>query len=594
MGNNSYTNNTSIKNEDENNFSDDEIYINEGTIAGEKPEISEKQRNELINKGKDATCKISLPDVIIGNGFFCNISYNNQKYNILLINREILSKNTLNQLKHLKIRYQMKNILILIKDMILKLHNNNYSVIKIKNNAIKNFYEIKDNFNGEFNKEIEENLKKKGDKYKCEILLDILGSGFFCKIPYKNNIINILFTNHHVINENLLIIGKKIRIYYKGEYKEIEITKNRLFFTDSRDYNEGLDYTAIQILKEDGFNDNNFFEKDNSNLSNYSGISICVLQYPNGNQLELQTGYIKDLNNYEIFHSANTLSGSSGSPIICLNKNYNVIGIHRRYDKKNQLNMGSYMNDILKHISSQNKNQDNSFNYNNQYYNLENNNNQYSKNNKNNQYRRLSGRKKDFLKSLKNKIIKIIMIDPNIFDERFDKDNNWGQCQKRGPPGFLMDYDPPLGWIGFGLKVLNLYDNGDNSWLSNGNIEGEWYIAYHVTYLSNVRPILEKGFRAGPGQVRNYDINVNPLSNREFPTCGVGVYLTPYIKEAENYLQHKLSCLLMCRVNPYKVRICKSNTNYWIVSGDFLNNLNVKKYDNEIRIYRILIKKNDF
>ena len=112
MGNNSYTNNTSIKNEDENDFSDDEIYINEGTIAGEKPEISEKQRNELINKGKDATCKISLPDVIIGNGFFCNISYNNQKYNILLINREILSKNTLNQLKHLKIRYQMKNILI--------------------------------------------------------------------------------------------------------------------------------------------------------------------------------------------------------------------------------------------------------------------------------------------------------------------------------------------------------------------------------------------------------------------------------------------------------------------------------------------------
>ena len=186
------------------------------------------------------------------------------------------------------------------------------------------------------------------------------------------------------------------------------------------------------------------------------------------------------------------------------------------------------------------------------------------------------------------------MIDPNIFDDRFDKDNNWGQCQKRGPPGFLMDYDPPLGWIGFGLKVLNIYDNGDNSWLSNGNIEGEWYIAYHVTYLSNVRPILEKGFRAGQGQIRQYDINVNPLSNREFPTCGVGVYLTPYIKEAENYLQHKLSCLLMCRVNPYKVRICKSNTNNWIVSGDFFNNPNAKIYRNEIRIYRILIKKNDF
>ena len=548
MRSKAHKNNTPIKNEDENDFSDEEIYINEGTIPSEKPEISEKQKNELIKKGKDATCKISLPDVIIGNGFFCNISYNNQKYNILLINKEILSKNTLNQLKHLKIRYQMKTILILIQDMILKLHNKNYSIIEIKNNAINNFYQIKDNFNGEFNKEIEENLKKKGDKYKCEIFLDILGSGFFCKIPYNNKIINILFTNHHIINENLLIIGKKIRLYYKGEYKEIEITKNRLFFTDSRDYNEGLDYTAIQILKEDGFNDNNFFEKDNSNLSNYSGMSICILQYPNGNQLELQTGYIKDLNNYEIFHSANTLPGSSGSPIICLNKKYNVIGIHRRYDKKNQLNMGSYMNDILKHISSQ----------------------------------------------LKNKIKMKMMINDNIFDDRFDKDNYWGQCPKRGPPGYLMDYDPPLGWTGLGIKVLNLYDNGDNSWLSNINIKGEWYIAYHATLLSNVRPIILNGFRAGAAQFRCNDININPLSNGEFPRCGKGVYLTPDIKVAEKHLPHKLSCVLMCRVNPYKVRICQSYTKYWIVSGDFLDDPNGKKYDNEIRIYRILIKKNDF
>ena len=45
--------------------------------------------------------------------------------------------------------------------MILKLHNKNYSVIKIKNNAIKNFYEIKDNFNGEFNKEIEKKISNK-------------------------------------------------------------------------------------------------------------------------------------------------------------------------------------------------------------------------------------------------------------------------------------------------------------------------------------------------------------------------------------------------------------------------------------------------
>ena len=85
--------------------------------------------------------------------------------------------------------------------------------------------------------------------------------GFSVKFLIRITLINILFTNHHVINENLLIIGKKIRIYYKGEYKEIGITKNRLFFTDSRDYNEGLDYTAIQIFEEDGFDNNNFLKK---------------------------------------------------------------------------------------------------------------------------------------------------------------------------------------------------------------------------------------------------------------------------------------------------------------------------------------------
>jgi len=254
----------------------------------------------------------------------------------------------------LKIRYKGKNILILIQDM--KFNKQlQYNFIKINDDDMKYFYEIKVNCDEEFNKEIEENIKKEGNKYICDILLNILGSGFFCKIPYNNKIINILFTNHHVLNEKLLLIGKKIRIYYKEEYKEIEITKNILIFTDSRDYNKGLDYIYIQIFKKDGFDDNNFFEIDNSNISNYNGIKICVLQYPNGNELELKTGYIEELNKYEIFHSADTQYGSYDSPIICINKNYNVIGIHRRYHKNKKLNFGSYIKYIIEHISFQNK-----------------------------------------------------------------------------------------------------------------------------------------------------------------------------------------------------------------------------------------------
>ena len=47
----------------------------------------------------------------------------------------------------------------------------------------------------------------------------------------------------------------------------------------------------------------------------------------------------------------------------------------------------------------------------------------------------------------------------------------------------------------------------------------------------------------------------------------------------------------MCRVNPYKIRIAKGMPIYWIVSGDSLSSGNIKKYDDEIRIYRILLKK---
>ena len=126
-------------------------------------------------------------------------------------------------------------------------------------------------------------IKKQGNKFICDILFNILGSGFFCQIPYNNKNINVLFTNNHVINKDLLSIGQKIRLNYKGEDKEIEIKENRLIRTDSRNYKEGLDYTCIQILEQDGLNIKNIFKIYDSNISNYSGIKICVLQYPKGN-----------------------------------------------------------------------------------------------------------------------------------------------------------------------------------------------------------------------------------------------------------------------------------------------------------------------
>ena len=52
-----------------------------------------------------------------------------------------------------------------------------------------------------------------------------------------------------------------------------------------------------------------------------------------------------------------------------------------------------------------------------------------------------------------------------MFDERGIRDSGWGIGQKRGPQKYLIDYDPPLNRIGYGLNVLDKYDGGDNSWL---------------------------------------------------------------------------------------------------------------------------------
>ena len=63
----------------------------------------------------------------------------------------------------------------------------------------------------------------------------------------------------------------------------------------------------------------------------------------------------------------------------------------------------------------------------------------------------------------------------NNLDERGNRIEGWGVEEKRGG----KDYNPPLGWIGIGLKVLDKYDNGDNTWIGMKNLPREWCVAYH-------------------------------------------------------------------------------------------------------------------
>ena len=193
---------------------------------------------------------------------------------------------------------------------------------------------------------------------------------------------------------------------------------------------------------------------------------------------------------------------------------------------------------------------------------------------------------KDLFNSLKNnhnfntiqKVEKTILLNGCklnriMLDDLGDNFNKYGQNETRGG----KDYIPPLGWMGYGLRVLNRYDDGNNDWIDYDNNPNEWAVAYH-------------GMGIGP----NGDINNNNMQFKKSKDIfhngkevGEGVYMAqdPNIMEqysSEYELQGKKYKLgIMCRIMPKKIRSPENGKEYWVINGT----------DNEVRPYRILIKE---
>ena len=187
--------------------------------------------------------------------------------------------------------------------------------------------EIGDNV--EISEETKKQLITKGEKATCKIFTKdekgnpTTGSGFFCKIPYLNKTIKVLFTNKHILNRESIKLGNKIKLAYQKTIKIIEITNERLC-----KINDLYDMTCIEILDKDNIED--FFEIEDCNIfNNYDNEDIAIIQYPKGGYMKIKTGHLKEINDYEIIHSVDTDKGSSGSPIILLSRKFKIIGIHR-------------------------------------------------------------------------------------------------------------------------------------------------------------------------------------------------------------------------------------------------------------------------
>ena len=107
---------------------------------------------------------------------------------------------------------------------------NKQSEIDISIDNIKN--ESSDE-KGALDAEAIEEFTSKAKKCTCKILLESgYGSGFFCRIPFgKTQLINVLITCNHVLNQKILLssqsikieINKKIKKYQKKEEEYLQI-----------------------------------------------------------------------------------------------------------------------------------------------------------------------------------------------------------------------------------------------------------------------------------------------------------------------------------------------------------------------------------
>ena len=188
-------------------------------------------------------------------------------------------------------------------------------------------------------------------------------SGFFIKFQKNNKPFYCIMTNDHCISQAIIDKKKEIIIFYENKSKELKIKLNpieRLMKSFKKDFS--LDITIIQIIEKDQINDDYFLLPDLDYINNYDflvGEEIEIPQFPQGGDLQMSKGEIKGLNyevnKYEFIHTASTLTGSSGSPIILKDKE-RVIGIHKAGNETKQENYGDFIGPITNTINELKRN----------------------------------------------------------------------------------------------------------------------------------------------------------------------------------------------------------------------------------------------
>lgn len=213
-------------------------------------------------------------------------------------------------------------------------------------------------------------------------------------------------------------------------------------------------------------------------------------------------------------------------------------------------------------------------------------------------------------------IIEVIKLNPEILDKAGNRYKGWGINEMRGGEKYL----PPLNnWYGIGLKVRDKYDDGNNAWLGYKNQAGEYSIAYlgiddeiiedknssinitdSISSKSSIDneiiedksssinitdSLISKSYINDINIRKKSDKNENKFEKEKKEKCGDGICLFQNPDFAENSASfidvpgYQIKIIFMCRINPKNIRQPLSFKDCWIINP------------NEIRVYRILIKK---
>jgi len=205
--------------------------------------------------------------------------------------------------------------------------------------------ELRNNFVKPVTAESTQKILKQMKNCICKVKNNqIIGTGFFCRIPYKNNTkINVLITSYQIIDDFYLNQNNQINLLLNdyNELKIINLDPSRKIFS-TKDFNT----TIIELKQND--NITNYLELDDNLFSNnskslYENGSIYMLQYLNGGNASVSYGILNELNGFNIKHTCSAESCSSGAPILNISNN-KTIGISLYNNNMNiNYNEGIYL-----------------------------------------------------------------------------------------------------------------------------------------------------------------------------------------------------------------------------------------------------------